>query len=286
LGASPFFIVALGLFSAIALALANVSVKIAGDILVARAVLSASGALIGLPFAFFVPAPDAATFAALAVAIPAHFFYQLCLVGAMSRGDLSLVFPVMRGAAPLLTAGAAMLFLGESLSGSAAVGLAIASLAVIGFVLPPPGVRMRAHPDRVALIFAGLTAIGIALYNVADAHGVRAAPSPQTFIVWLFMADCLCIGTLALIVRRRALIPAVRTLWRPAMAAGALSVLSFGAALYGYSLTETARVSALRETSVVFAALMGWLWLGEGFGVRRVVCALVMVAGLALMQFG
>ena len=96
MGVSPFFIVALGLFSAIALALANVSVKIAGDILVARAVLSASGALIGLPFAFFVPAPDAATFAALAVAIPAHFFYQLCLVGAMSRGSMPFFPPWKR----------------------------------------------------------------------------------------------------------------------------------------------------------------------------------------------
>jgi len=128
--------------------------------------------------------------------------------------------------------------------------------------------------------------VGISLYNVADARGVRIAPDPFTFIVWLFLLDFILITSLALVVRRDALAQAVAMKWRFGVAAGALSILSFGAALYAFSLMETAKVSALRETSVVLAALMGTLFLGESFGRRRVVAALALAAGLLLIQFG
>ena len=278
--------VSLGLLSAVTLAAANMSVKMGSDILVGRAVLSASAAMLILPAAFFVPMPDAATFKALALAMPAHFFYQICLVRAMQRGELSLVFPVMRGAAPLLTAAAALLLLGEKLSPIAWAGLLGATGAVIAFAAPPKGIALRRHPDRIALAWALGTAVGVALYNVADARGVRIAPSPLTFIVWLFLVDWILITCAALLVRRDALAAAVALKWRYGVAAGALSILSFGSALYAFSLMETAKVSALRETSVVFAAAMGTMFLGESFGRRRIVAALALAAGLVLMQFG
>jgi len=262
------------------------SVKMGADILVGRAVLSTSAAILILPAAFFVHAPDAPTWRALLIAMPAHFFYQICLVRAMQRGDLSLVFPVMRGAAPLLTALTALLFLREELAPLAWLGLIAASVAVIGFALPPKGIRMRDHPDGEALLWALGTAVGISLYNVADARGVRVAPDPFTFIVWLFLLDFILITSLALVVRRDALAQAVAMKWRYGVAAGALSILSFGAALYAFSLMETAKVSALRETSVVFAALMGTLFLGESFGRRRIIAAGALALGLLLMQFG
>lgn len=283
---SSAFIIALGLTSAITLALVNFLVKRTDDILTSRVILSGSAAVVTVPFIPFVPLPDAATLAALAVAIPVHFLYQYCLVNAMQRGHLSLVFPIMRGTAPLLTAGVALICLGERLSKIEMVGLIIATLSVIGFALPPRGIAMRAHPDRTALIFAGLTAIGVALYNVADARGVRMAPQPETYILWLFLLDWVCI-TLWVLWRRgpKALGQAISTHWRPGVVAGALSILSFGTALYGYSLIETAKISALRETAVVFAALLGSFALGEGFGARRIGFAVLMVAGLMLMQF-
>ena len=268
------------------LAAANMSVKMGTDILVGRAVLSVSAAILILPAAFFVPAPDGATWEALLVAMPAHFLYQLCLVKAMQRGDLSLVFPVMRGAAPLLTALAAMLLLREMLAPLAWAGLILATLAVAAFALPPKGVALRNHPDRAALAWAAATAVGISLYNVADARGVRIAPDPLTFIVWLFLLDFILITTTALLVRRNAFAEAVAMKWHYGVAAGALSILSFGAALYAFSFIETAKVSALRETSVVFAALMGTAFLGESFGHRRLIAALALAGGLILMQFG
>jgi uncharacterized membrane protein len=280
------FAVCLGLFSAITLAAANMSVKMGTDILIGRAILSTSAAMMTLPATLFVPLPDAATLGALALAMPAHYFYQICLVKAMGRGDLSLVFPVMRGAAPLLTAFAALLLLGERLAPLAWIGLVGATAAVIFFALPPKGVGLSRHPDRAALAWAVGTAIGISLYNVTDARGVRIAPDPLTFIVYLFLVDGLLITITALVLRRDVLAKAVAMKWRYGVAAGALSILSFGTALYAFSLMETAKVSALRETSVVFAAFMGSLFLNESFGRRRILAALALAAGLVLMQFG
>ncbi|OWV34697.1 hypothetical protein B5C34_08295 [Pacificimonas flava] len=276
---------ALGLFSALTLAAANLSVKAGADILSSRAILQCSAALMVAPALFVVPPPDAATWRALAVAVPAHFAYQLVLVGALKHGELSLVFPIMRGGAPLLTGLLAWLVLGEALSLPAVLGLVIATLAVVAFALPPRGVGLLAHPDRRALLFALLTAAGIALYNVTDAAGVRAAPSPFTFIVLLFMFDCLGITPLALWRRRGRWGEIIRAKWRYGLAGGGLSILSYGAALYAFSLTEAARVSAVRETSVVFAALFGALILKEGFGTRRIVAALILAGGLAILQF-
>jgi drug/metabolite transporter (DMT)-like permease len=278
--------ICLGLFSAVTLAAANMSVKMGTDVLVGRAILSTAAAILILPGAFFVPLPDTTTWAALGISMPAHFFYQVCLVRALQRGDLSLVFPIMRGAAPLLTAFCALLFLRETLASLAWLGLFCASAAVVAFALPPRGVRLRDHPDRAALLWSVGTAVGISLYNVADARGVRLAPTQFTYIVWLFLLDAIAITTLAIVVRRDIFLRAVGMKWSYGVAAGALSILSFGAALYAFSLMQTAKVSALRETSVVFAALMGTIFLGESFGRRRIFAAVALAAGLVLMQFG
>lgn len=276
----------LGLFSAVTLAAANMSVKMGSDILVGRAVLSASAAAMVAPAAFFVPLPDAWTWGALLLAVPAHYVYQLCLVRALQRGDLSLVFPVMRGAAPLLTAGAAFLFLGETLAPLAIAGLVVATGAVFVFAAPPRGILLRHHPDLAVIGWALATAVGVSLYNVADARGVRGAPEPFTYIVWIFILDAVGVTLTAWARRRGELRRAIAAKWRYGVAAGFLSILSYGSAVYAFSLMETAKVSALRETSVVFAALLGTLFLGEGFGRRRLAAAVALAAGLVAMQFG
>lgn len=141
------FAFALGLGSAVTLAGANTFVKAAKDILGARAVMAFSSAMLMLPAVFFTPLPNQQTWMILALSLPAHWLYQTALVRALSRGDLSLVFPVMRGSAPLLTAIAASLVLGEHLSPLAIAGLTIASLAVV-FALPE---RISAGRDVCAI---------------------------------------------------------------------------------------------------------------------------------------
>lgn len=282
----PTLAILLSLVSAVTLAAANMSVKMGSDILVARAMLSVSAGLIIAPAAFIVPLPDRQTWLALAATLPAHFAYQLCLVRAMQRADLSLVFPVMRGASPLLTACVALTLLGEHLAPFAWVGLIVATAALIVFALPPAGTGLRSHPNAAALGWAVATAVGVSFYNTLDARGVRIAPSPFTFIVWLFLLDPISITILSVFRRGKLLASVARMRWRYGVAAGALSIVSFGSTMYAFSLLETAKVSALRETSVVFAALMGSRFLGEGFGRRRFLAAIALASGLVLMEFG
>jgi len=278
--------IGLALFSAITVAFANFSTKVGGDVLTARMVLSISMALCVLPFAPFVPPPPLALWPSLLMAIAVHWIYQTGLVRALHRGDLSRVFPVMRGSAPILVAVLATPFLNEPLAPLGWFGLILASLAVISFALPEGEDISAAQKklDRSALLWAGLTALGIGAYTVTDASVIRQMPSPYTFIVYLFLLDWIGITIVTLFIRRGQIWQHVKPQLRPAMLGGISGTLSYGAALYAFTLADAAIVTALRETSAVWAALMGAFWLKEGFGRRRIIAASVLVVGLITMQ--
>lgn len=269
------------------LAGANTFVKAAKDILGARAVMALSSAVLMFPAVFFTPLPTAQTWMILALSLPAHWLYQTALVRALSRGDLSLVFPVMRGSAPLLTALAAALVLGERLSLLAIVGLVVASLATVVFALPEKDFGGSRRVRNSALLWAVATGACVAIYNVIDAQGVRSGPSQWSFIVWLFVLDWIGINTIALVTRGpKQFVAAARAALWPGIGAGVCSLVSFSMALYGFSVAPVAYISAMRETAVVFAAVMGWWFLREGFGPRRTFAAVVLAGGLGLLQAG
>jgi len=274
----------LGLTSAVSLAAVNAVVKAGRDILMARVVLSVTAALLTLPALFFVPMPTAPVWAALAFSLMAHGAYQFGLINALSRGDLSLVFPVMRGGAPILVGLAAFLFLNETLRPIEWIGLVIATLGVFGFVIKPGKSVSGFHAPKSALLFAGFTAVAIALYSVLDARGVRMSRDPFTYIAWLFVLDGVQMGIAGSVLRGTTVWRDGRAIWRYGVIAALGSMLSFGVLLYAMSLTEVARVSALRESAVVFGALFGWLFLKEGFGARRVFFAAITASGLAMMN--
>lgn len=277
----------LGLGSAVTLAGANTFVKSAKDILGGRTVMTVSSSILMLPAVFFTPLPSPKTWMILGLSLPAHWLYQTALVRALSRGDLSLVFPVMRGSAPLLTAISASIVLGEHLSPLAITGLTIASLATIAFALPEKNFDGSHAVRNSAMLWAMATGAGVAIYNVIDAQGVRSGPTQWSFIVWLFVLDWIGISTIMLVTRgpKEFVVSARRALW-PGLGAGVCSLFSFSMALYGFSVAPVAYISAMRETAVVFAAIMGWRFLKEGFGARRTFAAVVLAAGLGLLQFG
>lgn len=279
--------VGLGIFSAFTLALANLTVKASADILTVRVVLSMSCAAIVAPALFFVPLPSQDLIIALAISLPIHTAYQFAMIRALQSGDLSLVFPVMRGLAPLLVGIGGILILGETLSPLSTLGLVIATGAVISFgLLQGGGLKGLKHVPPRAMIWASLTACGVMGYTIADARGVRLAENPFTFITWLFFLDWIGVTLIALFARRGKLFAQMMPVFRHGILGGALSVVSFGAALYAVTLIEAARVSALRESAVIFGALFGWLILKEGLGPRRLVAAIVLLFGLTLMQLG
>lgn len=278
--------VLLGLFSAITVAVANFTVKRGGDVLTARMVMSMGMALTMIPFAPFVPAPPLAMWDSMAMAIAVHWVYQFAMVRALHRGGLSLVFPVMRGLSPLMTALMAPFMLGERLAPAGYLGLIIACTALVVFALPGRQPLDQARLDRAALVWAVLAAAGIGLYSVVDARVAREMPQAATFIVWLFLLDWIAVAAVVCWTRRGQLVARVRPQLKAGLWGGFAGSLSYGAAIYAFTLADAALVTALRETSVVFAALLGWLFLKEGFGARRTLAAGALAGGLVLMQSG
>lgn len=277
---------ALCLLSAITVAATNMFVKRGGDVLSARMIVSIAMALSVLPFAPFVPLPSGQLWGALALSVVVHWGYQFAMIRALHRGDLSLVFPVMRGLAPLLAALLALVTLRENPGIWGWIGLIMATCSIIVFALPEKRADGTGLPKRDALIWAGLTAVGIAAYSVVDARGVRMADNPMTFVVWLFLFDWIGITAAMLFVRRGNIWSGVRPQIVGGTIGGFLGTISYGAALLAMSLADVAYVTAIRETSVVFAAIMGAVFLKESFGRRRIVAATVLAVGLLMLQIG
>lgn len=274
----------LGLLSAFSLALVNFAVKRGGDVLTTRMIMSMTMALTAIPVAVFVPFPSQALWGALLISLLVHGAYQWAMIRALHRGDLSLVFPVMRGAGPVLTAFFAWVVLNETLSPGALVGLFLASVGVVIFALPEKLAPEAQKLNRAALFYAVLAAIGVGAYSAVDARAVRLADTPWTFIAWLYLIDWIFVTLTTVFTRRGTLMTSVRAQWKGGVAAGLIGSFSFALLLYAFTLAGAATVTALRETAVVFGAILGWLFLNESFGLRRVVSAAVIAAGLALMQ--
>ena len=278
--------VALCLFSAVTVAMTNVLVKRGGDVLAARSLVAVFMALSVVPLLPFVPLPPRETWSLIAISMAVHWIYQFCLVRALHRGDLSLVFPVMRGLAPLTTAIFAAFLLSEHLTALQTAGLVAASVSIIIFALPTGDTASKRNLDRRALVWAALTAISIGLYAVADTRASRAMPNPLTFVVWLFLIDWIAVTIVTVWQRRGRLRRVISRHWKGGLIGGVSGTLSYGAAIYAYTLTDAANVTALRETSVVFAAIFGAILLKEGFGRRRIIASAALACGLVLMQVG
>lgn len=285
---SSLFPIALCLLSAITVAATNLFVKRGGDVLSTRTVVSIAMMLSVVPFVPFVPMPTPAIWGALAISVVVHWFYQFAMIRALHRGDLSLVFPVMRGLAPLLTAITATVVLHESPSPLGWFGLLLATAALIVFAMPEE--KGGKHPPlkQAALFWAMVTALGIAFYSVADANGTRLAANTETlftFVVWLFLLDWIGITTAMVWIRRGRVWSDIAPQIRDGAIGGLLGTISYGAALWAFTLSEAANVTAIRETSVVFGAIFGAVFLKEAFGPRRIAAASVLAIGLVLLEF-
>ena len=283
---ADFLPIALCLFSAITVATVNVLVKRGGDVLTARMLVAIVMALTVLPLIPFFPMPPRETWSLILISMVSHWMYQFCLVRAMHRGDLSLVFPVMRGLGPLATASFATFVLGEHLAPLQSIGLFCASFSILFFALPTAATSEGRSLDRRALIWAALTAVGVGLYAVNDTRAARAMPHPMTFVIALYLIDWIGVTLAFLWQRRGRYMETLRPQLRAGILGGLAGSLSYGAAIFAYTLTDAAMVTALRETSVVFAAAMGAWLLKENFGPRRIVAASVLATGLVLMQAG
>jgi drug/metabolite transporter (DMT)-like permease len=204
------------------------------------------------------------------------------MISAFQRGSMNLVYPVMRGAAPALAGMFAWLILGEPLSLVAILGLAIASAAIIAFSWPERG----AAPKAAAIAFALCAAVMTAMYTVNDASGVRAAGSPLIYLAWHFWLITIALSATVLVRRGAKAWGAVKTEFRSAFFSSFFNITTYDLALYAYANAPVAPMAALRETSIVFGAILAAFVLKEPFGLKRGVLAIVLALGLVALQLG
>lgn len=246
--------------------------------MVARGSTDGASAVLLAPALFVVPLPAGAWGWLVASAL-VHLVYLYAMIRTYAVADLSAAYPVMRGAAPLLTAALSVGLFGERIAASALAGIALVGGAILSMVL-------GRHLDARALGWALTTGAMTALYTVADAHGVRAAPSPASYIVWDFvLIGAISVAMFAWLTHGR-LFRDLAAQWRPGAAAGTLSVVTYGLALWALSLGPTAPLAALRETGMVSALLIAALFLGETVSWRRAASVLGILAGAGLILAG
>lgn len=263
----------------------NALVKAGGDRLAVMALVSAAPGLVAAPALFFLPPMNAAAVPWLLSSVALHIVYAAALLLAYRHGDLSQVYPIARGSAPGLVALGAWLLAGEAKTPMELLALAVLSLGIMALAWRPRGAVRRAG-DRHALGFALLTGLCIAGYSLSDGLGARASEARFTYIAWLFLLDALPVPLYFLWVRRGQAWTLARRHLAVGLGGGLISLAAYGIVIWAMSVAPMAQVVALRETSVLFAALIGTQLMAEPFGRRRLTAACVIVMGAALLQVG
>ena len=239
------------------------------------AIAAGSGlvALLALPF---VGAPAPAAWPWIAASSAIHILYFLLLAGAYRHGELSYVYPVMRGGGPMIVAASGGLAFSEALRSGEWLGV----LLICGGILM---LASGAH-DRRATLFAVANAVVIGAYTLIDAKGARASGAPVGYALWFFVAMAgvvLAIGT----ARRGGALPRyLANHWTRTLVGGACSVGSYGIALWAMTRAPVALVAVLRETSVIFAAVLAALVLKETLTRRRLLATGAVLAGLIFLR--
>jgi drug/metabolite transporter (DMT)-like permease len=259
----------------------NALIKVSGDRIATMAVVTLLGSLVSLLALPFVETPEPASWPLLAAAILLHTAYHFVLAVAYNHGDLGQVYPIARGSAPLLVTLGAVVLAGEIIGGIPLFGVIFLAVGVMSLALDR---RTGLGQNPRAILFALGTGACIASYTLVDGLGARQAGSVMGFAVCLTIGDGLLTFLIALIWKGAEIRQVVRTNLRPAMLAGGMQVGSYWIIIWALAHAPLGMVSALRETSVLFAALISTFILKEGFGVWRFVSAGLIACGIALTR--
>ena len=251
-----------------------------GDALMRMALVNAMASLCALPLLLAVAVPARASWPYLLASVIVHQGYYAFLVLGYQVGDLSQIYPIARGSAPLLVAVGAFTFAGETLSVPGMVAVLLICAAILSLAFGGGPQRGSGAP----VLFALATGITIAGYTLLDGLGGRLAGDVRGYIAWLFVLEGIPLTLFALMRRRQRFWPAVRSDLLTGALGGAFAFTAYGVVIWAMTLTPMTYVSALRETSVILAALIGTRLLREPLGARRIGAATVVTLGVVLLQ--
>jgi drug/metabolite transporter (DMT)-like permease len=250
-----------------------------GDPLLDTATIVAGGVACSIAVLPFVPLPLAAAWPMVAASMVIHFGYYITLAHAYRTGDLSFAYPLMRGTAPLLVAVLGMVFLRELPSAQVAIGIVFISAGIFAIAF-----AQRHHHPRAAVFWALTNAAIIAVYTLVDGAGARASGNALSYVVWLSFLEGVFFLSWIRWRRGPAAVGYIGRQWRRGLLGGLCSIAAYAIVLWAMTRAPVAAVAALRETSVLFAAIIGTVLLKEGFGLARLAGAASVVAGVAALK--
>lgn len=243
--------------------------------------LAVGRGVLALVAILFLPIPHPASWPWIAASVIVHIVYFWALAAAYRWGDLSFTYPVMRGGAPVIVALVGVFAFGEVLPVAEAVGAGLICAGILGFAI----VRSTDPvAQKKALGFALLNAVVIATYTLIDARGVRLSDAPVAYAMWFFLANSIVQSSIGFAVRGRTVLSHLARHWPRVMTGGAFTLGAYGTVLWAMAHAPVALVAALRETSVIFAAVIGALFLGERFTRQRLLATLTVLAGVVALR--
>jgi drug/metabolite transporter (DMT)-like permease len=254
-----------------------------------RGAIDVSYSAMAAPFAFFVvPWPEPHMWPIFAGAFVIHVGYKLSQAMAYTRGAYTVVYPVVRGTGPLFAVIGAGVIFGESFTATQWLGVGVLLSGIFGLALYNLIFQTTDRDTlRPALALAFLTGGFVAAYTTYDAYGIRATADPFTFLAWFFFIDGLAMPPLAWWMwRRMSPRPPLAPLMGRGMVGGLIAFASFGGIMLATRLDKVGEAAVLRETSTVFAAVIGWLFLKETVGPRRLGLMVLIALGAVIVEFG
>ncbi len=254
-----------------------------------RGTFDAWMAVLALPFALFlVPWPTTSTFLFLAGAMVIHFFYKLTMTLAYIRAPYTTVYPVVRGASPVITVIAASFIFSESYNAVQWVGIACLSGGILALsALNIATTRTARKTLMSGLGIALLCGIFVAAYTTWDAYGIRNAQTPFVFLAWFFVLSSLDFPIISYFrYKHLSPKPPLGPVLRTGLLGALVAFVSFGGVMMATYLDKVGEAAVLRETSTVFAALIGWLFLKETVGPRRAGLMILIALGAIIVELG
>ena len=272
------FAILLVLMAAVLHAFWNAVIKGASDRLLTMGLINLGHFLPSLIMVYIYLPPAREAWPFLIASTLIHFFYYGFLLLSYRFGDLSQVYPIARGVAPVMVALGAQVFVGEVLPAAAWGGILLVSFGIGTLFLD----RTNGKIPAPAIAAAILTGVTIASYSIVDGMGVRVSNSPLGYIGWLFLLESIA-GFGFLFHRRKILASVTLKRYAIGLTGGLISGLAYGLAIYAKNLTTLGTVSAIRESSVVIAALIGIIWFSERPWQSRLIAALIVACGVILL---
>jgi drug/metabolite transporter (DMT)-like permease len=255
----------------------NAIVKSASDKFLTAILVATSAAIISAVALPFLAQPAAASLPYAAASASFEVIYFVLLARAYQVADMSHVYPLMRGTAPLLVALVTVFQFGQDLSSMAWLGV----IAVCAGILTVAVGRME---DRRGIPMALLNAVVIACYTLIDGIGVRRSGAPAAYTLWVTLLSGLPLSTWVMLRRRSRFIPYLIRHWRIGSIGGLSTIVSYGVALWAMTLVPVAIVAALRETSILFGTLIAGVVLKENIGPKRIISACIIAGGAIALR--